>query len=269
LNRTLDLLLVAAVAILPSFVGSLAKLIQPAETRRRLEAVGGSRSPFPASLNHPEGLPSVGLRLGHGDIVGDAIFDSFIIAGSIVAALLIVTLLRRSRSRRMQDLPPERFLEFAYHKTRWDRLLYATVLPFSAVAEETVYRGYLVLLFSESAGVLSPWIALSIGLSIMIHLYQGVRAATLLFHIAVASLMIELTLYTGGIEGPIAVHAWWNLGRLILVERRSWRRWGGRRASGWFQEGWLHAVHRNKPVPAFERILRADPDLSLSCPPGV
>jgi membrane protease YdiL (CAAX protease family) len=230
-----ELVLVATVGILPSVVGSLLTLFEPEVTRRRLEAIGA----FQISVNRflqsataitvaalvalyqPDGLASIGLHLGRGDTIGDAIFDSLLILGIVSGAGLVVAILIRlvGRPKEGPEVEPELPLEFSYLKTAWDRVLYASVMPFSAIGEEMIYRGYLVWLFVVRTGDYLPWIVLSIGLTIIIHLYQGLRIRLILFHSAFAGLMIWLTLYMGGIEGPIAIHILLN----TVIFIRSWR----------------------------------------------
>jgi membrane protease YdiL (CAAX protease family) len=233
MSWTVELALVASVAVLPSVAGSLFSLLRPEATRRRQEvtdpfqisllrfvqSIGGIAVVSLVALGQPEGLASVGLRLGHASLIADALLTSLLIVVSIAAGILIITLLFRSRLKRGEANPHGRLLEFEFHKNRWDRTLYATVMPFSAIAEEMTYRGYLVLLFADRTGNLASWILLSIGLTITIHLYQGTRAPLILFHTVYAGLMIWLTLYTGGIEAPILIHATWNTVNFI----RSWR----------------------------------------------
>jgi membrane protease YdiL (CAAX protease family) len=233
LSWTVELILVAAVAILPSAAGSLFSVLHPEAARRRLEAtdpfqislmrfvqsIGGIAAVLLVALGQPEGLASIGIRLGQPVVLTDALLTSLLIVVSILVAVLVVRLLLGPRLKRDETSPHGRLLEFAFHKTRWDRMLYATVMPFSAVAEEMTYRGYLVLLFADRTGNLVPWILLSIGLTITIHLYQGIRVPLILFHTVYAALMIWLTLYSGGIEGPILIHATWNTVNFI----RTWQ----------------------------------------------
>jgi membrane protease YdiL (CAAX protease family) len=233
LNWTVEFLLVAAVAILPSAAGSLFAALRPDAALRRLEAtdpfqisllrflhsIAGIAIVLLVALGQPNDLDSIGLRLGRPAALADALLTSLLIVVSILAGVLIVTLLLRSRIKRKETTPSGRLLEFAYQKTRLDRILYATVMPFSAIAEEMTYRGYLVLLFATRTGHLVPWIVLSIGLSITIHLYQGTQLRLILFHSVYAGLMIWLTLYTGGIEGPILIHVTWNTVNFI----RAWQ----------------------------------------------
>lgn len=233
LHWAVEVLLVSIVAILPSVVGSLIAFARPDSNRRRLEAIGplqisvfrfmqslsGIAAVTLVALHQPEGLASVGLRIGRGDLVADAALTSLLIVVSISAAALIMASLLRKRRPAKDEALSDAPLEITSQKSLLDRLLFATVMPLSAIAEEMTYRGYLVLLCVGRTGSLAPWVLLSVGLTVTVHLYQGLQARRFIFHATFAGLMIWLTLYTGGIEGPILIHALLN----TVTFGRAWR----------------------------------------------
>lgn len=84
------------------------------------------------------------------------------------------------------------------------------MLPFVVMAEEIVYRGYLVLLLGTRTGMYVPWMILSVILSIVIHLYQGIKLVNIVSHLAFASLFIGLTVATQNLAAAIGPHLVYN-----------------------------------------------------------
>jgi membrane protease YdiL (CAAX protease family) len=88
------------------------------------------------------------------------------------------------------------------------RCLYWLSMLVAVVAEDLLFRGYLVLWLGEKTGDLVTWAAISVALSIVSHLYQGVSRIG--FHLIMASMLVLLAVVAGNIYLVIGVHLFWN-----------------------------------------------------------
>lgn len=92
-----------------------------------------------------------------------------------------------------------------------ERFVYLSILPVGVIAEEFVYRGYLVLLWGERSGDMLLWGAASIGFSIIVHLYQGINLRTLIIHLVLAASLTAVTILTKNLLAAITGHLFNNL----------------------------------------------------------
>lgn len=88
----------------------------------------------------------------------------------------------------------------------WERLAWITTLPFGVIAEELVMRGYLILFIGSLTHAMILWAAISVLITVVLHLYQGRDAETILTHIVFAVIFTGLTLYTQNILASITAH---------------------------------------------------------------
>lgn len=132
------------------------------------------------------------------------------------------------------------------HKTFPQRFGYLIVLLIMVIAEEFVFRGYLVLLLGNMTNSVFICALLSITLSVIIHLYQG--RAMIVYHLISASVFVGVTILTGNILIPIGAHLYTNILLTVWV---------------WFlsdkslvAEQKLQANHTQKGVQAIDLSLR-------------
>jgi len=92
-----------------------------------------------------------------------------------------------------------------------ERFVYLSILPVGVIAEEFVYRGYLVLLWGERSGNMLLWGALSVVFSIIVHLYQGINLRNLLIHLVLAASLTAVTILTNNLMAAITGHLFNNL----------------------------------------------------------
>lgn len=92
-----------------------------------------------------------------------------------------------------------------------ERFVYLSILPVGVIAEEFVYRGYLVLLWGERSGNVLLWGALSVGFSIIVHLYQGINLRNLCIHFVLAASLTAITILTNNLLAAITGHLFNNL----------------------------------------------------------
>ncbi len=168
------------------------------------------------SLDHPNGLSSIGF--------GSSTYNvGFLLTGSIsvyfffVLFVAIVTRITRggqSDYGRIDFSRPDIQVTTSY-RTPGERLMYLMVLTLGVLAEELVYRGYLVLFLGRETGALALCAVISILLSVIIHLYQG--RSTILFHFLFAILVVSLAIGTKSILLPVGIHLYANISAAIHI----------------------------------------------------
>jgi len=102
---------------------------------------------------------------------------------------------------------------FANYENIPERIVVWFSVLFSVFAEDLLYRGYLVLWLSEKTGNTLGWALLSIGLSILAHLYQGLSQIG--YHLILASTFVTMAIVAGNIYPVIAFHLFWNTIQIV------------------------------------------------------
>ncbi|HEY2980029.1 MAG TPA: CPBP family intramembrane glutamic endopeptidase [Anaerolineales bacterium] len=159
------------------------------------------------AANRPGGLSSVGLTF-----TARPAPISILVAATLTAYLLLIFLVGRLRSKEVQQrretLRRSVFEAggFSKFKSLPERCAYLIGLWTGVIAEDLVYRGYLVLGLASSTGILWPWIILSMTLSVVIHLYQGRDPRLMLGQAVFALLFIGAVVVTGSVIAAIIPH---------------------------------------------------------------
>ncbi len=218
----LEFIAVLSVGVLPSILSSLLAVRNPAYLKdvgpgsrvlnQWIHSVAEIAVVSLVALNHPGGLASVGLytpfqrnQVGNQSaaVLGSALIAYVILLLFIVGALgkAIKKLINRhvDVSNPLQSWLPA-------YRDSWERVAFLSLLPFPIIGEELVYRGYLVLLCGAMTGTFVPWILLSVALSVVIHLYQGVHLSHVIQHSAMAGVFIAAALITNNLIAAIVPH---------------------------------------------------------------
>lgn len=233
MKTILEFIVVAIVGILPNIYGAVLSIRRPNYTnelspgelivRRLLNSLSQISVVLLVALNHPSGLAAVGIYPGY-----DVSSSNPIVIGmtALLCLYLIIGIAQRVlyRGEKIEiDFTRPDIVQTIHYQNTWERLADLTVLPFEVVGEELVYRGYLVLLLGRVTGTLIPWAILSIGLSILIHLYQGRNRLMVLSHFLTFTLLAGLTIFTGNIGAAIAAHLLNNFLNAFLIWARAGR----------------------------------------------
>ncbi len=223
------------VAIAPYIVGSIQHLRHPERIRmdapsdsllsRWLMAAAAITVVGLVALDQPAGLGSIGIYLGSDKNFAAAWAGLMAIAGLFAALFAITAIVRliRKPGASTSGAPKPQVREQTLYRDRWERLAFLAVLPFVVIAEDMVYRGYLVLLLGTRTGTFVPWIILSIALSVLLHLYQGPHLRFILFHMISAGFFIALVLATHNLLAAIIPHLYYDFVWAIGAWRRAER----------------------------------------------
>ncbi len=161
--------------------------------------------------DQPSGLASIGLLfLGGAANILALLIGYFSMVFVLLGYTVIYNLARRLRGKGATpptlDTSRPLTAETLSYRDKWERWATMSVLPFSVLSEDFVYRGFLVLLLGSKTGTYIPWAILSVLLSIMIHLYQGRNIRFILFHFLTASFLVSLTVLTHNVIATFAAH---------------------------------------------------------------
>jgi hypothetical protein len=217
MNVTLEFLVVFTVAILPQIVGSFLS-IKDREYFRKFTPeqrtvsnlgrwIGIIFLLFYIAMNHSNGLFSIGLGFGRNGIP-----KIILVAGITTGYLLLIFVLGRLRSKKIQEQTEtvRRSIfaagAFSTYRGFWGRSAYLLTLWLGVIAEDLVFRGYLVLGLVAQTGDYFLWIVLSIALSIAAHLYQGTSARLMLGQGLFALIFIGVSLITNNVITAIIPH---------------------------------------------------------------
>lgn len=179
------------------------------------------------AVGQPNGTASVGIVTPSTPLAASN--ANAILVGIISVVLMILaTYVAHGLSRLLgRSVPDEPFnvsnpwvVMLLRYQEFWGRFAHVTVVPLTVIAEEMVYRGYLVLFLGSQTRAFIPWIILSIALSVLVHLYQGRNAKSLALHALYAALFIALVLLTNNILTPIVAHVYFNM----ISASQTWRR---------------------------------------------
>ncbi|MCJ7715365.1 MAG: CPBP family intramembrane metalloprotease [Anaerolineales bacterium] len=113
------------------------------------------------------------------------------------------------------DLESPEFLEIIDIKPTWLRILSLFVTSLSSMSEEFLYRGYIVLFLGYFYDLLYIFGAISIVLSVMIHIYQG--RDKIIFHSLFALLFVGVTILSRNIFIATTIHIFNNLYTQISI----------------------------------------------------
>jgi hypothetical protein len=155
----------------------------------------------------PQGAAAIGLAVAPADIPITAFWSVFL---TIYLCLMFV--IGRLRSRQVQeqreDMRRDLFETggFADYRSLPERSLFMISFWLAVVAEELVFRGYLVLGLGARTDMTWLWIPVSITLSVLIHLYQGASREIVIGHVLFAGVFIAVSLATGNIVAAIIPH---------------------------------------------------------------
>ncbi len=164
------------------------------------------------ALNQPKGLAAIGL----GQLTESSL-TSYLLGGSLLSlCFLLLYAVGYRIIHGKKQIDAKFFLHLASYRTFWERLGFLVMLLISAIAEELVYRGYLVLLLGERVNAVLICALISVVLSVVGHLYQG--RSSIVFHILFAFLAIAVTIWTGSIIMAIAMHIYNN----VIMAIGSW-----------------------------------------------
>jgi membrane protease YdiL (CAAX protease family) len=217
----LEFLTVFVIAILPQVLTGF----YPDEMRAMLNNLPGNWK-FITTL--PGRLGSILLILFIGSLRQDdfqsiglngvqaASFPTLLAAGALSVYLLLILFFaskRSAKSREEMAATRQRVLiglRYSDTSTPWKRLAAYSDLWIAVIGEELVYRGYLVLLMSRQTGALFPWIAFSLALSILVHLYQGRTWKLALGQMLIAALFIFVVVITDSLMAAIIPHLVYN-----------------------------------------------------------
>ena len=165
------------------------------------------------ALNQSKGLAAIGLRS-----LTEIHFKSYLFLGVLFHSfftLLYVAGHRIIRGKKQIDGQALHRLASGY-RTFWERLSFLVTLSIGVVAEELVYRGYLVLLLGEKTNAILICALISVTLSMIVHLYQG--RSSIIYHVLFAVVATAVTVWTNSIIMAIAMHIYQNVAATI----KSW-----------------------------------------------
>jgi membrane protease YdiL (CAAX protease family) len=217
MKAILEFIAVASTAIVPSIYGALRSRRLPVDTEESspmerlfgglLLSVSAIAVVLIISLGQSEGLRSVGFFNGEeGSILSPYMVAMLGFIGVAFILWVVQRLLHIDPKERFAPSKPHIARIIQYDRNRWERLAFLAQLPLAVMAEELVYRGYLVLLLGTYTGTYIPWIILSIALSVVVHLYQGRDKITILSHLLMATLFVGVAVYSGSIIPATTVH---------------------------------------------------------------
>jgi membrane protease YdiL (CAAX protease family) len=153
------------------------------------------------------GLAAIGLSIDP-----DRIRMTIFIAAFATGYLSLIFVIARLRSKKQQQAREELRRSvfevggFSTFKTPGQRGAYLPSLWLGVIAEDLVFRGYLVLGLGARTGTLAPWIALSILLSVVMHLYQGLNWHLMFTQAVFSSIFIAAAVTSGNILAAIIPH---------------------------------------------------------------
>ena len=157
--------------------------------------------------NHLNGYHIIGLTIR--EIQS---FPTLLTAGGLTIYLSLIFVFSRLRSQKTKQeiaIRQERtlaVLRYAPNAGFWKSLPSFVDIWLAVLGEELIYRGYFVLLLGAVTGTFVPWVLLSITLSILVHLYQGLTLKVALGHAILAAIFITAILITKSLFAAIIPH---------------------------------------------------------------
>lgn len=174
------------------------------------------------AIDQPGGFNSIGIRIGEDNSkatnIGLLSFSLLIISIAIIQKA--ASWVRKKAPETKIDRSNPAVINVIQYRDGLELSAYLTTLPFVVVAEDLIYRGYLVLLLGNKTHTYIPWAILSITLSVIIHLYQGRSIANVAYQAIFSAFFIGLTIATGNILAPITAHLLFD----IMWTVSTWRK---------------------------------------------
>jgi len=222
MNQTFELAAVLLILVLPSVISSLWGLID----RNRLmdlphpllnlilawiQALGTIVLLMYLTGVTVVGLASIGVQGTQPSILGG--WDLFVWAGVITVAAQIIRTIQGSAVKPDEKSPviPWYATWFSRFDSGWSFAAYLSIVPWQVVAEELVFRGYLILLWGARTGAYELFAILSIALFVAAHLYQGRRWSDILPHLILAIVDSVVTIMYKSVIPAIGMHLLSNL----------------------------------------------------------
>ncbi|MGB8645349.1 MAG: CPBP family glutamic-type intramembrane protease [Anaerolineae bacterium] len=250
--RTLfEFIAVVSVGVLPAVLGSVMQLSRPEVVvrmtageqllNRGLRALMIIAVVMLVALDQPGGLTALGMPRANNESLVATMWGLIVMGGALwiyVAVRTIVSRLRPNAAAAPAPVPPRPWLaSTTVYRSGWERVAFLVVLAFTVIAEDLVFRGYLVLWWGARTGTFIPWAVLSVALSVLVHLYQGRGAPapdglpvsplrtplmlrTILFHAGLAGLFVGVTVVTHNLAAAIVPHLWYDIVWTVGVWRR-------------------------------------------------
>ncbi len=163
------------------------------------------------ALNQPSRLMSIGFfwpipmeDIGVLNSVTGVLLGGVVIHSFIVLPFSLYFAFTRKVLKKETDFSKPAKAWFSKYRTPWERCGLLTVLLLSAIAEELVFRGYLVLLLSERTGALFLCAGVSVILFAAIHLQYG--PSKIPYYVWYAISITWLTVSSRNVVWAIAVH---------------------------------------------------------------
>jgi membrane protease YdiL (CAAX protease family) len=227
----LEFLIVFCAYILPGIVLSMFMLRDRDLLKRSaawLRIVSGAISSFAVAAlvyyiatNHPGGPAAFGLSL-------QVNLPLALVVGGLAAGyLLFIVLVGELRLKSMSDeqkTARRAVFEasgFTIYTGFWQKSGFLASVWLGILAEDFVFRGYLVLGLASLTGVTWPWVLLSTALSVVGHLYQGWRPAQIFTHTFFALLFIIVSVSTGSVFAAVLPHLVYDTAVIL----RGWTRY--------------------------------------------
>ena len=155
----------------------------------------------------PGGLLSIGLNFKLSELPKVIIVGG--LATGYLSLIFVFSKLHSKKTREERELlQRQTFLSLGYstYRTISDRFFSLVNLWLSVIAEELIYRGYVILLLGSRTGTYIPCIMLSIIFSVLVHLYQGFNWRIVLGHIFLASVFIVVIMVTKNLVTALVPH---------------------------------------------------------------
>jgi membrane protease YdiL (CAAX protease family) len=175
------------------------------------------------ATNHVNGLSLIGLISDKSK--NASAVDVGMVSFAIVMGIYILGIKILQKEKKLADQPLDITLphieRIILYKNFWERLAYLIDLSEMVIAEELVFRGFLVLFCGTVTGSYVPWIIVSISFSVIVHLYQGKKTSYILFHAMAAAVFIGVTIFTRNILSAITAHLFYNIPWTIGIWSRT------------------------------------------------
>jgi membrane protease YdiL (CAAX protease family) len=159
------------------------------------------------AMSHPEGWAYIGLRFNE-----ESLPRIIIVTSAATFYLLLIFIIAKFRSQKERQKIEQRKNDifeagrWTDLKSFWERAAYLPTLWIGILAEDLIFRGYLIFGLRAQTGLLLPWIILSVSFSILVHLYQGTGWRILLGQGIFAIIFITVSLLAQNIIAAIIPH---------------------------------------------------------------
>jgi hypothetical protein len=164
--------------------------------------------------SHPEGWGYVGLAIDPNE------FDrAIVLTVAATGYILVLLLIARAKKNKQYEKRSKEVFEtgaWSNFKTLGERIIYLPVMWLGVIAEDIIFRGYLIFPLGAQTGMIMPWIILSITLSVLGHLYQGGNFQSVLWHVLFAGVLIIVSLMAQTVIAAILPHLVYNTIWILL-----------------------------------------------------